>query len=51
MRKREGKKRIHNPVTGTYYRIRQRSSNKGQKGTIMGKWKPPTEKKKKKRKR
>jgi hypothetical protein len=42
----EKKKRIHNPVTGRYYQIRQRSSSKGQRGTIMGTWKPPTKKKK-----
>ena len=31
--------RIHNTVTNTYYRIRQRSTSAGQKGTIIGKWK------------
>lgn len=34
------KKRIYNPKTKTYYAIRQRSSKKGKKGTIKGKWKP-----------
>ena len=33
------KKRIYNPVTGTYYEIRQRSTVRGEKGTIKGKWK------------
>lgn len=41
------KKRIYNPVTGTYYRIRQRSSNKGRRGTIIEKWSPPAKKAKK----
>lgn len=31
--------RIHNPKTGTYMRIRQRSTSKGRKGQIMGKYK------------
>ncbi len=44
-------KRIYNPTTKTSYRIRQRSSNKGARGTIMGKWKPQIETKKKKRKK
>jgi hypothetical protein len=48
---REKRKRIYNRATGTFYRIRQRSSDKGKRGTIMGKWRPPTETKKKRRKR
>lgn len=34
-------KRISNPVTGTYYRIRVRNTSAGNKGTILGKWSPP----------
>lgn len=34
-------KRISNPVTGTYYQIRVRSTSAGNKGTIIGKWSPP----------
>jgi len=49
-KKKTRKKRIYNPKTGRYYRIRLRSSTKGRKGTIMGLWKPPIKKKKKKRK-
>ena len=33
------KKRIYNPKTGTYYAIRQRTTKKGKKGQIIGKWK------------
>ena len=33
--------RIRNPVTGTYYRLRVRSTPAGNRGTIMGKWSPP----------
>lgn len=51
MSRKKKKKRIYNPVTGTYYRIRQRSSNKGRRGTIIGKWKPPTKKAKKKKRK
>ena len=40
------KKRIHNPKTGRYYQVRQRSSTKGRKGTIMGTWSPPKKSKK-----
>jgi hypothetical protein len=40
------RKRIHNPTTGRYYQIRQRSSKKGTKGTIMGTWSPPAKKQK-----
>jgi len=39
------KRRIYNPKTKTYYVLRQRSTSKGKKGTIMGKWKPPKKKK------
>ncbi len=35
------KKRIYNPVTGTYYAIRQRTTEFGKKGEIKGKWKNP----------
>jgi hypothetical protein len=45
----EHKKRIHNPVTGRYYQIRQRSSSKGERGTIMGTWSPPKDDGRKKR--
>jgi len=40
------RKRIYNPWTRSYYAIRQRSSVKGARGTIKGKWKPPKKKKK-----
>ena len=50
-KKTKSRKRIYNPTTGTFYRIRQRSSNKGARGTIMGKWVPPTETKKKKKRK
>jgi hypothetical protein len=45
----EKRKRIYNPKTGRYYQIRQRSSSKGQKGTIMGTWSPPAKKKRKRK--
>jgi len=32
------KVRMHNPVTNTYYRVRQRSTSAGRKGSIVGKW-------------
>lgn len=32
-------KRIHNPKTGKYYAIRQRTTKAGKKGTIKGLWK------------
>jgi len=41
------KKRIHNPVTGKYYEIRQKSSKHGKAGEIKGLWKPKKSKKKK----
>jgi hypothetical protein len=33
------KKRIYNPVTETYYEIRQRTTEYGKKGEIKGTWK------------
>jgi hypothetical protein len=33
-------KRIHNPVTNTYYSVRVRNTSSGKKGTIIGKWSP-----------
>lgn len=33
-------KRIHNPVTGKYYELRQRSSVNGEAGQIKGLWRP-----------
>jgi hypothetical protein len=45
----EARKRIHNPTTGRYYQIRQRSSSKGERGTIMGTWSPPKDNERKKR--
>jgi hypothetical protein len=32
------RKRIHNPVTGKYYEVRQRSSKYGEAGEIKGLW-------------
>lgn len=37
-------KRIWNPVTGSYYQIRQKTTSAGTKGTIIGKWSPPKRK-------
>ena len=34
------KPRKRTKVRGKYVRVRQRSTKKGRKGTIMGKWKP-----------
>jgi|LDZT01.1.fsa_nt_gi hypothetical protein len=34
----EKKIRIYNPVTNSYYQIRQKSTSAGKKGSIMGKW-------------
>lgn len=31
-------KRIHNPVTNSYYKLRVRNTSAGKKGTIIGKW-------------
>jgi len=39
------KSRIHNPKTGKYYQIRQRTTSKGKKGQIMGGYSPNTAKK------
>lgn len=36
-------KRIHNPKTKTYYRIRQKNTQNGNKGQIMGKYKSDAE--------
>jgi len=30
--------RIYNPVTNSYYQIRQRTTSAGRKGSIIGKW-------------
>ena len=35
------KKKIYNPKTGKYYRIREKTTSKGRKGQIMGVWHPP----------
>ncbi len=43
-------KRILNPVTGKYYKIRQRNTQNGTKGQILGLWKQPTVKKEKQKK-
>ncbi len=40
-------KRILNPVTGKYYKIRERNTSNGTKGQILGLWKQSTIKKKK----
>ena len=32
-------KRIHNPKTGKYYSVRQRTTSKGRKGQIIGSYK------------
>lgn len=32
-------KRIHNPATGKYYAIRQRTTSSGKKGQILGTYK------------
>ena len=32
-------KRIHNPATGKYYAIRQRTTSSGKKGQIVGSYK------------
>ena len=37
-------KRIYNSKTGTYYLVRRRSENKGKRGSLLGKWKPPIQK-------
>jgi len=38
MSKKKPRKRIK--IKGHYMQVRQRSTKKGKKGTIMGKWKP-----------
>ena len=38
MPKKKPRKRIK--IKGHYMQVRQRSTKKGKKGTIMGKWKP-----------
>lgn len=43
MPKNKPRKRIK--VRGKYMRVRQRSTKKGRKGTIIGKWKPKKKKK------
>ena len=35
----EEERKIYNPITGTYYKIRERSSKAGKKGEIRGIWK------------
>jgi len=35
-------KRIHNPSTGKYYAIRQRTTSSGKKGQIIGSYKSKT---------
>ena len=42
------RKRIYNPVTGKYYAVRQRTTDSGKRGQILGLWKPPKKSKKKK---
>ena len=32
------RKRIHNPVTGKYYSVRQKTTSKGKTGQIKGLW-------------
>jgi len=39
-----GKKRIYNPKTGKYYKIRQRTTSKGKRGEIVGLWKQSPQK-------
>jgi len=36
-------------IKGHYMKVRQRSTSKGKKGTILGKWKPTTTKTRKTR--
>lgn len=35
------RKRLYNPTTKSYYKVRERTTSRGQKGTIMSKWKSP----------
>jgi len=37
----KGITRVHNLKTGSTYRLRVRSTKKGEEGSILGKWKPP----------
>jgi len=48
MSKKKPRKRIE--IKGHYMEVRQRSTKKGKKGTIMGKWKPEKKTTKKKKK-
>ena len=41
----KGITRVHNLKTGSTYRLRVRSTKKGEGGSILGKWKPPNAKK------
>ncbi len=41
------KKRIYNPTTRKYYRLRQKNASKGKKGQILGVYKPKPKNKKK----
>jgi len=42
MSKKKSRKRIE--IKGHYMQVRQRSTKKGKKGTLMGKWKPEKKK-------
>ena len=42
------RKRIYNPKTRTYYKLRERTTSRGYKGEILGKWSPKKQKRKKK---
>jgi len=48
MSKKKTRKRIE--LKGDYKQVRQRSTKKGKKGTILGKWKPEEQTTKKKKK-
>lgn len=39
------KKRIYNPKTGKYYKLRERTTSEGKKGQILGGYHPNTAKK------
>ena len=47
MSKSKPRKRIK--IKGRYMQVRQRSTKKGKKGTVMGKWKPKKKTTKKKK--
>jgi hypothetical protein len=49
MSKKKPRKRIE--IKGHYMEVRQRSTKKGKKGTLMGKWKPEKKKTTKTRKK